>query len=102
MNFYNRKKISQLLNIYNSYLQSVNQVKFLGTFMDCDLSWKAHVGYDRKKINKGFYTILQLKKSLDLKSIFCVCYALIDPLVSNNIIFWESIYRSKKSNQIFI
>lgn len=90
MNFFNRRPILSPFNVNfgNCSLNFCKVTKFLGTYIDGDMSWRSHLNYVARKVNRGFYAILQLKSSLDIRNLLNVYYALIHSVLSYTIVLW--------------
>ena len=103
MNFYNRKKSNHQFNIKvsNVTIKISPSNKFLGTYFDADLSYTSHTDHVCKKINSSYYALLHLKNSVDTKSLVNVYHALVNSILSYNVILWGNITTSN-CNRIFI
>lgn len=90
INFYNRKSLGCPLTatIGNTTLSLTNEVKYLGTHLDEELTWSTNLNKIHSKLNSGYYAILNLKKCFDTKTLIEIYYALIYPHISYNITLW--------------
>jgi len=76
--------------------------KFLGLHVDDSLTWREHVNHVVNKLNKTFYVILHLSKTLDVESLKMVYYAYVYSTMSYGIMFWgnsfesEDVFRAQK------
>lgn len=52
------------------------------------MRWQTHINIVSKKINSGYYAILQLKSSLENRQLINVYYALIYSAIQYNIALW--------------
>ena len=77
------------------------QVKFLGIYLDKNLSWKSHINHVCKKISKsiGIYLCARLHLSSETKLL--LYYTLIYPYLNYCNIVWSSTYISHL-NRIFL
>lgn len=89
MNFFNKRKtLSTTVSINGILVDFVDNTKFLGVHIDSNMRWQTHIDIVSKKINSGYYAILQLKSSLDNMQLINVYYALIYSAFSYNVILW--------------
>ena len=68
--------------------------KFLGMYIDENLSWKHHLSQLNKKVSKALFSIKQVKKSLPLECLRTLYYALIDSHFSYGILAWGNAERA--------
>lgn len=61
-------------------------VKFLGVRLHSELNWMDHVEEICKKLNSGYYALLNLKQTLNKQGLMSAYYALIYSRISYNII----------------
>lgn len=101
MQFYSRKKINSpfQINVNDDIIKLSESTKFLGTFVDADMNWRSQLDHVSKKINSGFYALLQLRHIFDIKQLINIYYALIYPHLTYNIIVWGN---ANTANRIFI
>lgn len=64
--------------------------KFLGVYIDRNLSWTTHVDYLCKKLNTIFFAILRVKNVLPVGSLLDIYYSLVYCHLTYNIILWGS------------
>lgn len=90
MQFCSRRKYHTSLHITvnNKTIPTLHSTKFLGVLIDSDMGWKSHIDYVCKKINSGYYALLQLKTMFDIKDILNIYYALIYCHLTYNVIIW--------------
>lgn len=89
MQFYNKKMTAPISVTVNGTLtQCVDSTKFLGVHIDSNIRWQTHINIVSKKINSGYYAILQLKSSLENKQLINIYYALIYSAIQYNIALW--------------
>ena len=90
--FENKRKtnISNDTDKNGSSLKFSDSAKFLGLYLDNNMSWQTHLDYTCKKVNSAYYAILQLKSKLDASALLNVYYALVYSVLSYNVIFWGS------------
>lgn len=75
------------------------ETKFLGIFLDENISWSKHIDQLCSKLAQSCFAICNLKNNLDKKSLLSVYYALVYSNLSYNIIVWG---QSVDTNRIFI
>lgn len=103
MNFYNRKITSHYFDIKvnNVTIEVSPSNKFLGTYFDADLSSNSHIEHVCKKNNSSYYAILHLKNVVDTKSLINIYHALVNSVLSYNVILWGNMTVCN-CNRIFI
>lgn len=74
-------------------------LKYLGTYLDNNLSWICHIDHVCKQLNKAYYAILQMKNTLRQPGLLNIYYALAYSYISSNIIMWG---KSTDFNRVFI
>ena len=74
------------LNLNNCRLK--NSTKFLGLYLDQNLTWENQIDVICKKLKNNFYLLLNIKKKFSCSSLITVYYALIYSHLNNNIVFW--------------
>ena len=76
------------ININNTCLQRVGKYKleegckFLGVYLDENLSWQNHINHISKKISKSLFIMQQVKHILGRKSMKTLYHSLIHPHVT--------------------
>lgn len=80
--YFHKKRILPIDDLF------VPSTKVLGIFMDDDLTFESQIQYLAKKLNSAYYAILQLKSTLDIRSLINVYYAMVYSIISYNIIIW--------------
>lgn len=73
--------------------------KFLGSYLDSQLTWVKQISHVSSKLSSAYYAILKLKKNACSKSLLCSYYALAYSHMSYNIILWG---KATDINRIFI
>lgn len=86
--YFNNGKISKKNYSINDNMPGSNDQKFLGLYVDNNISWDVHLDYVSKKINKAYFAILQLKSTLGVEGLLKVYYALVYPHLSYNVVLW--------------
>lgn len=86
--FNKRAGLSSSVTVNGTLVKCVDSTKFLGVHIDSNMRWQTHIDAVCKKINSGYYAILQLKSSLEIKQLINVYYALVYSAFSYNIIIW--------------
>ena len=67
-------------------------VKFLGVFIDENLSWKFHINYICKKVSKSTGVIYRSRFLLSMKTKLSIYYTLIYPYLTYCNVVWSSTY----------
>ena len=88
------------IKIRNSSLERIgndcheNSTKFLGIYVDENLTWKKHVKFVNKKIANALFSIKQVKHILPFESLRTLYYSLIQSHLSYGIIVWGNADKS--------
>ena len=84
------KKFTTLpdVKLGNVTLPIVNEVKFLGVWLDKNLDWSEHLSNLSKKLNKIGFLIGSLKSYTSLNTLKTIYFAHFHSLLSYGIIFW--------------
>jgi hypothetical protein len=90
---------TQELNILYDHNQATESVKFLGIYLQNDLSWKSHISYVLAKVNRGLFMIRKLSSSVSYEILLSVYYGYIHSHISYGAIIWA---KSSYSNSLFI
>ena len=88
------------LCINNNQIQRSESIKFLGVFLDENLTWKDHIKYIENKIEKNIGILYRSKAYLNNKCLLYLYYSYIHSYISYANIAWTSTYFSnlKKVN----
>ena len=89
-----RKRINSdiSMSLDGTPLNQVHVVKFLGIFLDENLSWKSHISYICKKISKSAGIIFRSRFYLSTKTKLLLCYSLVYPYLTYCNPTWSSTY----------
>lgn len=86
---FSKKKIRKLdLRINNQSIQEVNSTKFLGVYLDKDISWKTHCDYVRQKLIKINAITYRIRDCLDLKTLKTIYHSLFLPHLTYCLEIW--------------
>jgi len=80
------------INIDNQGINNVTSAKFLGVYIDDQLSWKQHVAYISQKLAKSIGIISRIRHLLPKNILLNLYYSLIHPYLSYCNIIWASTY----------
>lgn len=94
----NPSNISTILRFGNTVI-APKSLKFLGVHLDSVLKWDEHINALVKKLNRSFYAINQIKKTLPVRSVLDVYYSLVYSHLNYNILLWGN---STDINRIFV
>ena len=88
------------LSICNNEIKRSESIKFLGVFLDENLTWKDHIRYLENKIAKNIGLLFRSKPYLTKKCLLSLYYSYIHTYISYANIAWGSTYISnlKKIN----
>ena len=92
------------LSINKHEIDRVESIKFLGVFIDENLTWKEHIKYTENKIAKNIGLLFRAKHYLHRKSLLLLYFAYIHSYINYANIAWGSthvsnlqkIYRQQK------
>ena len=73
-------------------LKRVNVVKFLGIYIDENLTWKYHIDHVCNKISKSIGGIARSRFVLSTKTKLSLYYSLIYPYINYCNVIWSSTY----------
>lgn len=91
------KKVDiKLLNKENSYIsiEKKDHVKFLGVFIDDNLSWKYHISSLCSRLSRNAGIFLKLRHFVSLSQMKSIYYSLVYPHVTYAIVAWGSAYKT--------
>ena len=94
----NKKTDWPTLSLDASQLTYATHSKFLGVYVDNNLSWDVHIDNLSTKLSKQCYMLYSLRHSVNFFTLKTIYYAYFHSLLHYGIIFWG---RSTKSIQIF-
>jgi hypothetical protein len=95
-----KKKITNNIIIkYNKSINSTVFTKFLEITVNGALSWKNHIDVLRKKLNRAYYVIRNLKQHMFISVLKAIYYSFLHSQISYGIIFWGN---SSYSYTIFL
>ena len=77
-----------LIKINNKFIEKVNTFKFLGIYLDCNLSWENHVNEITKKISKTVGVLSILKHYFPQKILLTIYNSLILSHFNYGITLW--------------
>ena len=80
------------ISISNKQIENENQVKYLGLFIDCHLSWKPHVHELAKKISRGIGLLSKIKRYVNLNILRQLYHCLVYPFLTYALTVWGNTY----------
>jgi hypothetical protein len=100
---FNKSKVKTYTNIVLNGidLNRIYDTKFLGVYIDAELTWKQHVNYTKNKIAKGIGLLIKARKTLSYKCLINLYYSFIYPYLTYCIEIWGGTYNSYL-NTIFL
>ena len=100
LNFYNKKKhpINNIV-VNNISLNESSVTKFLGVFLNDNISWSAHIKHVSRTLSRSYYAILKMKDLLSTHYVLNVYYSLVYSHLSYNVTLWGN---APESIRIFI
>jgi hypothetical protein len=86
---------SQFSNINVNYgdiqIDSICNIKFLGSIVDSSLSWKDHINHLVTKLSAASYSIRILSVVMIQESLKMIYFAYVHSVMSYGIIFWGNL-----------
>ena len=73
-------------------LKKEKPIKYLGVYIDSNLSWKPHIEYISKKLKRSLGILSKLRYYIDVNILTGLYYALIYPFLTYAIIAWGNTY----------
>lgn len=71
-------------------LKALTTVKYLGTYIDADLTWNGQTEHLAKTISKNIYLLINLKNLVSQEHLLQIYFALFQSVLSYNIVLWGS------------
>ena len=71
-----------------------NCIRYLGIYLDSNISWKSHINYIAKKIKRSIDIRSKFRYFLNLKTLLSLYYTLVEPFFNNCVIAWGNAYQS--------
>ena len=80
----------------NSYIsiEKKDHVKFLGVFIDENLSWKYHISFLSSRLSRSAGIFLKLRHYVSLTQMKTIYYSLVYPYLMYAIVAWGSTYKT--------
>ena len=85
------------LTVANVYLEKSYCVKYLGVYIDCNLTWHDHIDYTSGKISKNVNIMIKLKRYVSKATLVSLYYSLIYPYLTYACILWGNNYNAPLS-----
>ena len=83
-----------MLSINNQMLTQETSIRYLGVYIDYNISWKTHITNISKKIKRSIGILSKLRYFLSTKTLLSLYYALVVPFLSYCIIAWGNTYQT--------
>ena len=77
-----------ILCINNQSLTEENCIRYLGVYIDSNISWKSNINYNAKKIKRSISILSKLRYFLNTKTLLSLYYTLVEPFFNYCIIAW--------------
>ena len=71
-------------------LEQVNLMRYLGFYLDCNMSWKRHSDLVASKVARGLGIIRRLKHFVPGRVMLLLYHAIISPYISYGCMLWAS------------
>lgn len=101
MHFFTRTDIPEDSSILvkDTDVSFSSSTKFLGTYLDKNMSWNTNINQICKKLNSSYYALLQLKNIFTTSQLMNVYYAIVYSHISYNVILWGG---AANASRVFI
>ena len=83
-----------MLSINNQMLTQETSIRYLGVYIDYNISWKMHITNISKKIERSIGILSKLSYFLSTKTLLSLYYALVEPFLNYCIIAWGNTYQT--------
>ena len=83
-----------MLSINNQMLIQETSIRYLGVYIDYNISWKTHITNISKKIKRSIGILSKLRYFLSTKTLLNLYYALVEPFLNYCIIAWGNTYQT--------
>ena len=90
------------LHIEGHKIHESSETKFLGVYIDSNLTWKYHINSISRKIAKGIGIIMKARKLLDKESLVTLYHSFIYPYLCYCNHFWGNTYISYLDKLYFV
>lgn len=87
------------LNILGEVVSTTSSTKFLGLYVDCNISWETHTNELSRRLHSSVYTLRVLREQIDKVTLRTVYFANFQSLMCYGILFWGN---SSSAQKIFI
>ena len=87
------------ISINNQMLTQETSIRYLGVYIDYDISWKTHIINISKKLKRSIGILSKLRYFLSTKTLPSLYYALVGPFLNYCIIAWGNTYQTTFSLQ---
>ena len=81
-----------MLSINNQMLTQETSIRYLGVYIDYNISWKMHITNISKKIKRSIGILSKLSYFLSTKTPLSLYHALVEPFLNYCIIAWGNTY----------
>ena len=83
-----KRQCTMSIKINNENLERCDSYKYLGIYIDKDLSWRPHVEYISNKISKVCGAISKLRHCVGIITLKTIYYALVNSYIRYGILIW--------------
>jgi len=82
------------LKLNNKLLKQEKSIRYLGIYIDCNLSWKDHIEYISRKIKRNIGILSKLRHYINSPALVNLYYALIYPFLIYGVLSWGHTYKT--------
>lgn len=89
INFNQRKKsINPIIKYEQNTISKIDNTKFLGLWLDQQMTWKTHIDHVIKKLNQYCYALHNLSKVANHSTVLTAYHAYVSTTLRYGVIFW--------------
>lgn len=81
------------ITIDGKQIDRVKSPKFLGVYLDENLTWREHIDYCRKKVRSGIYALNMCTQILSMTNMRMLYFSLVHPYLLYGNLLWGSAYK---------
>ena len=83
-----------ILTMYNTIIQRIKCLQFLGLYIDEKLDWHEHINKCKNKLTSALYVINKVNSYLRVSALKTIYYTLVYPYLTYGIILCGSTYKT--------
>ena len=83
-----------MLSTNNQMLMQETSIRYLGVYIDYNISWKTHITNISKKIKRSIGILSKLRYFLSIKTLLSLYHALVELFLNYCLIAWGNTYQT--------